>query len=181
MLSYGRQNLKVPVFLQFYYFYSAPIVKFYISQVFLSLYVNACVHLVRYVELVHSTFLSKLTTSSSDNRIWTSDLCYSGKFLWPLSHVLLKLIKIWHIFGIDSSISREKINWSHSKNSKKFVMLALFRTNVNIPVFALIHGHCSCSFSMCCTSSCSVWLSSFLPVATFRSTSFCTSGHSCCG
>lgn len=49
MLSYGRQNLKVPVFLQFYYFYSAPIVKFYISQVFLSLYVNACIHLVRFV------------------------------------------------------------------------------------------------------------------------------------
>nr|XP_022305861.1 transient receptor potential cation channel subfamily M member 1-like [Crassostrea virginica] len=38
MLSYGRQNLKVPVFLQFYYFYSAPIVKFYISQFFYVLY-----------------------------------------------------------------------------------------------------------------------------------------------
>lgn len=38
MLSYGRQNLKVPIFLQFYYFYSAPIVKFYISQFFYFLY-----------------------------------------------------------------------------------------------------------------------------------------------
>ncbi|XP_061181386.1 transient receptor potential cation channel subfamily M member-like 2 [Saccostrea echinata] len=38
MLSYGKQNLKVPIYLQFYYFYSAPIVKFYISQFFYVLY-----------------------------------------------------------------------------------------------------------------------------------------------
>lgn len=33
MLSYGRQNLKVPIYLQFYYLWSAPITKFYVSQV----------------------------------------------------------------------------------------------------------------------------------------------------
>ncbi|XP_055996761.1 transient receptor potential cation channel subfamily M member-like 2 [Ostrea edulis] len=38
MLSYGRQNLKVPIYLQFHYFYSAPIVKFYISQFFYFMY-----------------------------------------------------------------------------------------------------------------------------------------------
>ncbi|XP_062585972.1 transient receptor potential cation channel subfamily M member 3-like [Saccostrea cucullata] len=38
MLSYGKQNLKVPIYLQFYLFYSAPIVKFYISQFFYVLY-----------------------------------------------------------------------------------------------------------------------------------------------
>ncbi|XP_033743894.1 transient receptor potential cation channel subfamily M member 1-like [Pecten maximus] len=40
MLSYGRQNLKVPVQMQFYYLYSAPITKFWISQLFYILYLT---------------------------------------------------------------------------------------------------------------------------------------------
>ncbi|XP_048781107.2 transient receptor potential cation channel subfamily M member-like 2 isoform X2 [Ostrea edulis] len=38
MFSYGRQNLKVPIYLQFYYLWSAPITKFYISQMFYIMY-----------------------------------------------------------------------------------------------------------------------------------------------
>ncbi|XP_060064853.1 transient receptor potential cation channel subfamily M member-like 2 [Ylistrum balloti] len=40
MLSYGRQNLNVPVHMQFYYLYSAPITKFWISQLFYILYLT---------------------------------------------------------------------------------------------------------------------------------------------
>ncbi|KAJ8305131.1 hypothetical protein KUTeg_017316 [Tegillarca granosa] len=38
IISYGRQNLKVPIYLQFYYFWSAPITKFWVSQLFYILY-----------------------------------------------------------------------------------------------------------------------------------------------
>nr|XP_022342149.1 transient receptor potential cation channel subfamily M member 1-like isoform X1 [Crassostrea virginica] len=40
MLSYGRQNLKVPIYLQFYYLWSAPITKFYVSQMFYLMYLT---------------------------------------------------------------------------------------------------------------------------------------------
>lgn len=40
MLSYGRQNLKVPIYLQFYYLWSAPITKFYVSQIFYLFYLT---------------------------------------------------------------------------------------------------------------------------------------------
>ncbi|XP_061181423.1 transient receptor potential cation channel subfamily M member 1-like [Saccostrea echinata] len=109
MLNYGRQNLRVPLYLQFYYLWSAPITKFYLSQLLYILYlalfsyaviIPSCgdfyIDLVVYfwtamiwVEIIRKTIIKRKEYKEM-KIFWTViEICLIGSFL-----IVIGLVRI---------------------------------------------------------------------------------------